>query len=156
MAEQPTHNQNNPDETSFKKEVQIGVLAIIAALGFFKVEELKSFISIIAELLVNDIDLIGKNSHDLSIYLLTGIATLAYLFYFFGFGAALLTMFLNRTKQYIQSVIFALTAYFIMYFFLIILLFKQPDIVSKTIENTSSKDKIHQIEEIKADSLLNE
>ncbi|MCX6220152.1 MAG: hypothetical protein NTZ69_04120 [Bacteroidia bacterium] len=117
--------KDSSDTSEFKyiKEIQFGVLALVAGLGFFKVEDLKSFINVIAQLMVNDVASIDK--HDISVYFFAGFATLAYLFYFFGFGFALFTMFRDG-KNFTKAILFSIASYFIMYFFLVILIFKGP------------------------------
>lgn len=135
----PDKGGAEPNEFSFKKEIQIGVLAIVAGLGFFKVEDLKSFIDVIAQLIVNDIA--NKEKHDISVYLLAGVSTLAYLFYFFGFGAALMAMFQNN-KNFAKAILVSIASYFIMYFFLVILIFKGPYIttMSESIDTLPKKE----------------
>jgi ABC-type transport system involved in multi-copper enzyme maturation permease subunit len=116
-------DQSEPIENKYIKEIQFGVLALVAGLGFFKVEDLKTFIHLIAQLIVCEV---GKSENqDISVYFLSVFAILAYILYFFGFAFALITLFKNG-KNFANAIFFSIASYFIMYFLLVILIFKGP------------------------------
>jgi len=107
-------------DEKYSKEIQLAVLGIIAGLGFFKIDELVSFISVL------NITLNESTANSPNLFLLIFIPSifLSYLLYLSTFIIALIKLYKGQTI--FKIILFTITFYFIMYFLLIIVMLNDP------------------------------
>lgn len=125
--------EQNESTPTFKMEIQLGILGIVAGLGFFKVDELTSFIGILGQVLNNE----GIGGHNLFLLVFIPLVILAYLSYFFSFALALYRMY--RGFDITKPILIAISCYFVMYFLLIILMLQDPDLMKNKIDSKPEK-----------------
>lgn len=133
--------EQNIKPPTFKMEIQLGILGIVAGLGFFKVDELTSFIGILGQVLNND----GIVGHNLFLVVFIPLVILAYLSYFFSFALALYRMY--RGFDITKPILIAISCYFVMCFLLIILMLQDPELMKSKVD--FKPEKIERIDEPK-------
>ena len=147
-------NKNKPinlddlENSNYKLEIQLGILGIIASLGFFKIDELTSFISILSATFKN-IAYVEKG--DLLLIFLIVVIIFFYILYFLTFSFALYRLF--KGKSIIKIILYTVSFYFAMYFLLIFLMMQDPDIMKNKPDFQTKNNKIsNKITNEKADN----
>lgn len=118
----------NPSQLSggdYKMEIQIGILGIIAGLGFFKIDELTSFVSILS----NTLKTSGLAGHNLFLIVFITATILLYLLYLITFGIALIKLY--KGQNILNIILYTVSFYFAMYFLIIVLMLQDPEILKE-------------------------
>lgn len=119
-SSKPTSVLNNSG--SYKMEIQIGILGIIAGLGFFKIDELTSFISTLSHTLNT-----SGIEHNLFLIVFIPATILLYLLYLITFGIALIKLY--KGKDILNMILYTVSFYFAMYFLIIVIMLQDPGIL---------------------------
>jgi len=135
----------NMESGNYKMEIQLGILGIIAGLGFFKIDELTSFITVLSHTLKTT----GVGSQNLFLVVFITLVILLYLLYFVTFAIALVKLF--KGQNILQVILYTVSFYFAMYFLLIVLMLQDPEIMKNKPDFKSIDKKTTQVDETKID-----
>lgn len=119
----------------YKMEIQIGILGIIAGLGFFKIDELTSFVSILSSTLKTS----GLEGHNLFLVVFITATILLYLLYLVTFGIAIIKLY--KGQNIINIILYTVSFYFAMYFLIIVLMLQDPEILKGKSEKNGIEKK---------------
>jgi len=134
----------NPPQLSggdYKMEIQIGILGIIAGLGFFKIDELTSFVSILS----NTLKTSGLAGHNLFLIVFITATILLYLLYLITFGIALIKLY--KGQNILNIILYTVSFYFAMYFLIIVLMLQDPEILKEKPDFNNNENESGQIDE---------
>jgi hypothetical protein len=135
MTESAKNKSTSPfGSGNYKMEIQIGILGIIAGLGFFKIDELTSFVSILSSTLKTS----GLEGQNLFLVVFITATILLYLLYLVTFGIAIIKLY--KGQNIINIILYTVSFYFAMYFLIIVLMLQDPQIL-KGKPDTKSVDK---------------
>jgi len=98
------------DEKGFEKELQLALFTLIIGLGFFKINELHTFVETFTVMVT---------SPNLLSIVLIGASIIIYLIYIFSIGFGLFLFFMKKDGIYKAAVI-ALTSFFVFYFLVLV------------------------------------
>ena len=129
-----TNKASSLGSGNYKMEIQIGILGIIAGLGFFKIDELTSFVSILSSTLKTS----GLEGQNLFLVVFITATILLYLLYLVTFGIAIIKLY--KGQNIINIILYTVSFYFAMYFLIIVLMLQDPEIL-KGKPDTKNTDK---------------
>ncbi len=136
------NNENTPSkDNNYKTEIQIGILGIIAGLGFFKINELTSFVSILSRTLKTS----GLEGHNLFLVVFITSTILLYLLYLVTFAIAIIKLY--KGQDIINIILYTVSFYFAMYFLIIVLMLQDPNILKGNTDIKSIEKKESSISE---------
>ena len=113
------------EKEKYTKEIQLAILGVIAGLGFFKIDELVSFITVLNYTLNTN----GVDKHNLFLLIFIPTIFLLYLLYLISFIIALIKLY--KGQNIFKIILFTITFYFSMYFLLIIVMLNNPKLFKK-------------------------
>lgn len=143
MANLSKSDTANSSSGNYKKEVQIGILGIIAGLGFFKIDELTSFITSLSHTFQST----GIESRSLFLVIFIPTTILLYLLYLITFAIALIKLY--KGQDILKIILYTVSFYFAMYFFMILLMLQDPEIMEKEPELNKNENNITKIDKLK-------
>lgn len=123
MAKSTKPNPSRLSSGDYKMEIQIGILGIIAGLGFFKIDELTSFVTTLSHILRTT----GLEGHNLFFIVFITATILLYILFLITFGIALIKLF--KGQNILHIILYTVSFYFAMYFLIIVLMLQDPEIL---------------------------
>ncbi len=134
---------------NYKMEIQIGILGIIAGLGFFKIDELTSFITTLSHTLQSS----GLESRNLFLIVFITATIFLYLLYLITFGIALIKLY--KGQDILNIILYTVSFYFAMYFLIIVLMLQDPEIMENKPELNKNEDNTTKIDKLKEEGNRN-
>lgn len=114
----------NP-ETDYKKEIRVALTGLVASLGLIRIENLRSFISIIKSILEHCF----KDTGNISILelVLAVSVIICYIGYIMLLGFSIGALYKNK-DTILNSLMGAVTAFFLTYMLMLLLLLNQTNL----------------------------